>query len=72
MDSDRQGKKQEGESQRENGDPLPIFRNLLSTSRVRYNNKDVARLWDSLLEYNVYFLPAISLFFWIIYLFFRN
>ena len=72
MDSEREGNKQEGESKRENGDPLAIFGDFFSASRIRYTNKNTIRCWDSLLEYNVYFLPIISLFFWAIYLFFGD
>jgi hypothetical protein len=68
MDSERKDDKQEGGSKRENGDPLPILRNFFSTSWIRHNNKNHARLWDSVLEYNVYFLPIVSVFFWFIYL----
>ena len=69
MDScERKSDKQRGESKREDGDYLPISRNFFSTFRIRCNNKATFRLWHSLLEYNVYFLPSISLFFWVIYI----
>lgn len=52
----------------EEGDYLPFFGNFLSTSGIRCVNKNDVRFWDILLAYNAYFLPIISLFFWIVFL----
>ena len=64
-------KNSEGEKS-EDGDSLPFSRNFFPTSRIRYYNKSTLRLWNGLLAYNVYFLPIISLFFWIIFLVFKS
>lgn len=65
-DSDKQKNKEGKES--EDGDPLSVFSNIFSSTWIRYYNKDIPRSWSFLLEYNVVFLPIISLFFWIIFL----
>lgn len=71
MNSGESDKRENTEGEKsEDGDPLLIFGNLFFASGIRYIDKGTIRLWSSILEYNVYFLPCISLLFWIIFLFF--
>lgn len=68
MDSEREGNKQEGESKRENGDPLPNDLPLLQSRWIRCNIQDGFRLDRFLLEYSTNFLPYFGIISWIIFL----
>lgn len=68
MDSEREGNKQEGESKRENGDPLPNALSLLQSSRIRCDFQDDSRLNRFLLEYGTSFLPYCGIISWIAFL----
>ncbi len=67
MDGDSRTKKNINTTKTENGDTMSISRQLLSASWVRHSNKDAYGYWDSILDYNVYFLPCVSVFLWTVF-----